>query len=58
VLLGGLCALFATGLSLSFGTMRLVNLAQSSPIRSMSSDLVIEISPTVAGIGAGRLLIS
>jgi branched-chain amino acid transport system permease protein len=53
VLLGGLYALFATGLSLSFGVMRLVNLAHGdlaifAAFMTLSISRTLEINPLVA----------
>lgn len=53
VLLGGLYALFATGLSLAFGVMRLVNLAHGdlailAAYMTLSISRTLEINPLVA----------
>ena len=53
ILLGGLYALFATGLSLSFGVMRLVNLAHGdlaifAAFMTLSISRTLEINPLVA----------
>ena len=53
ILLGGLCALFATGLSLSFGVMRLVNLAHGdlaifAAFMTLSISTSLKINPLVA----------
>lgn len=53
ILLGGLYALFATGLSLSFGVMRFVNLAHGdlailSAFMTMSLSTTLDINPLVA----------
>jgi len=53
ILLGGLYALFATGLSLSFGVMRLVNLAHGdlaifAAFMTLSISQTLEINPLVA----------
>ena len=50
VLLGGLYALFATGLSLAFGVMRFVNLAHGD-LAVLAAYLVLSTSATL-GIGA------
>ncbi|MEP7115179.1 MAG: branched-chain amino acid ABC transporter permease [Ilumatobacteraceae bacterium] len=53
ILLGGLYALFATGLSLAFGVMRLVNLAHGdlaifAAFMTLSISRTLEINPLVA----------
>ena len=53
ILLGGLYALFATGLSLSFGVMRMVNLAHGdlaifAAFMTLSISQTLEINPLVA----------
>ena len=53
ILLGGLYALFATGLSLSFGVMRLVNLAHGdlaifAAFMTLSISTTLKINPLVA----------
>ena len=53
ILLGGLYALFATGLSLSFGVMRMVNLAHGdlaifAAFMTLSISRTLEINPLVA----------
>ncbi|MEY2524188.1 MAG: branched-chain amino acid transport system permease protein [Ilumatobacteraceae bacterium] len=53
ILLGGLYALFATGLSLSFGVMRLVNLAHGdlaifAAFMTLSISRTLQINPLVA----------
>lgn len=56
LLLGGLYALFATGLSLSFGIMRMVNVAHGDLIVLAGFGAVSAMAPALAGAGAASWL--